>query len=169
LFGHCGQETLNNTVKMYGFKASGNFETYEQCAITKALQKNVNKNWLGSSNVLAESLYIDISSIKGRSFGGAKFWALIVDECTDYCWSLLMNNKSDLKAKIHTLLTNLKIDSLNERKIKCDNAGKNFTMKKNPVLKSLDAKFKFSGPRTPERNENVERKFQNFMEKSNKC
>jgi hypothetical protein len=30
-------------------------------------------------NVLGERLYIDISSIKERSFGGANFWALIVD------------------------------------------------------------------------------------------
>jgi hypothetical protein len=43
LFGHCGQETLKN-MKMYGFKSSGNFETYEQCAIAKAQQKHVNKN-----------------------------------------------------------------------------------------------------------------------------
>jgi hypothetical protein len=46
----------------------------------------VNKNWLGSSNVLGERLYIEISSIKEGSFGGAKFWALIVDECIEYCW-----------------------------------------------------------------------------------
>jgi hypothetical protein len=47
IFGHCGQEVLNNTIKMYGFKSSGSFDTCEQCVITKARQKNVNKNWLG--------------------------------------------------------------------------------------------------------------------------
>jgi hypothetical protein len=41
---HCGQEILNNTIKMYGFKSSGSFDTCEQCAIAKARQKNVNKN-----------------------------------------------------------------------------------------------------------------------------
>jgi hypothetical protein len=35
VFGHCGQEVLNNTTKMYGFKSSGNFDTCEQCAIAK--------------------------------------------------------------------------------------------------------------------------------------
>jgi hypothetical protein len=63
LFRHCSQETLNNTIKMYGFKSSVNFKTCEQCAIAKSEQKNVNKNWLGSSNV----------SIKERIFGGEKF------------------------------------------------------------------------------------------------
>jgi hypothetical protein len=103
LFGHCGQEILNKTIKMYGFKSSGSFDTCEQCAIAKAQQKNVNKNWLGSSNLPGECLYIDISSIKERSFGGAKFWALIVDDYTDYCWSFVMKNKSDLKTRIKTL------------------------------------------------------------------
>jgi hypothetical protein len=36
LFGHCGQEIINNTVKMYGFKSSGNFDTCEKCSIAKA-------------------------------------------------------------------------------------------------------------------------------------
>jgi hypothetical protein len=36
LFGHCGQEILNKTIKMYGFKSSGCFDTCEQCAIAKA-------------------------------------------------------------------------------------------------------------------------------------
>jgi hypothetical protein len=44
LFGHCGQEILNNTIKVYGFKSSDNFDTCEKCAIAKVQQKNVNKN-----------------------------------------------------------------------------------------------------------------------------
>jgi hypothetical protein len=56
-----------------------------------------------------ERLYVDISSIKERSFGGAKFWALIVDDYTDFCWSFVMNHKSDIKARVETLLTDLKI------------------------------------------------------------
>jgi hypothetical protein len=61
LFEHCGQEILNKTIKMYGFKSSGSFDTCERCAIAKARQKNVNKQWLGSSNLPGECLYIDIS------------------------------------------------------------------------------------------------------------
>jgi hypothetical protein len=73
LYGHFGQEILNKTIKIYGFKSSGSFDTYEQCTIAKARQKNINKNWLGSSNLPGERLYVDINSIKERSFGGAKF------------------------------------------------------------------------------------------------
>jgi hypothetical protein len=44
LFGHCGQEIRNKTIKMYGFKSSGNFDTCEQCAIAKARQENIISN-----------------------------------------------------------------------------------------------------------------------------
>jgi hypothetical protein len=129
IIGHCGQEILNNTIKMYGFKSSGNFDTYENCAIAKTWQKNVNKNWLGSSDLPGECLYVDISSIKERSFGGAKFFALIVDDYSDYYWSFVLKNKLDLKIKIKTLLTDLKIANQNVRSIGCDNAGENMTLK----------------------------------------
>jgi hypothetical protein len=160
LFGHCDQEILNNTIKMYGFKSYGNFDICEQYSITRAQQKSVNKNWLGSSDLPGESLYVDISLIEERSFCGGKFWALIVDDYTDYCWSFVLKNKSDLKVKIKILLTNLKIANQNVRFIRCDNAGKNMTIKNDPDIKSFSIKFEFSGSRMPQRNGKVERKFQ---------
>jgi hypothetical protein len=159
-FGHCGQEILNKKIKMYGFKSSGSFGTCEQCAIAKAQQKNVNKNWLGSSNLPGERLYVDISSIKERRIGGAKFWALIVHDYTDYYWSFVMKNKSDIKSRIKTLLTDLKIANRIVKFIRCDNAGENMTMKNDPEMKSFGIKFEFLGPRTPQRNGKVERNFQ---------
>jgi hypothetical protein len=89
VFGHCGLETLKSTSKMYGLKHSGNFETCEECTVAKARQKNLNKSWLNSSDVPGERLYIDISSIAEKSFRGAKFWALIIDNYSDYCWSFI--------------------------------------------------------------------------------
>jgi hypothetical protein len=160
LFGHFGQEILNKTIKMYGFKSSSNFDTCEQCAIAKALQKNVNMNWLGSSNLPGERLYADISSIKEISFGRAKFWALIVDDYADYCWRFVMKNQLDIKARIKTLLPDLKIANRIVKFIRCDNAGENVTMKNDPEIKSFGIKFEFSGLRTPQRNGKVERKFQ---------
>jgi hypothetical protein len=137
VFGHCGQEVLNNTIKIYGFKSSDNFDTREQCAIAKAQHKNVNKNWLGSSNLPGEHLYVDISSIKERSICGSKIYALIVDYYTDHCLSFVLKNNSDLKIKIKTSLTYLKIANRNVRFIRCDNAGENMTMKNDPEVKSF--------------------------------
>jgi hypothetical protein len=128
LFGRCGQEIINKTIKMYGFKYSGNFDTCEQCAIAKARQKNVNKNWLGSSTFSGERFYADISSIKERIFGGVKFWALIVDDYPDYCWSFVIKNKLNIKVRIKTLLTDLKIANWIVKFIRCDDSCENMTM-----------------------------------------
>jgi hypothetical protein len=166
VFGSCGQEILNNTIRMYMFKSSSDFDTCEQCAIANARQKKVNKNWLGSSNLPGERLYVDISSIKERSIVGAKFWALIVDDYTDYCWSFVLKNKLDLKIKIKTLLTDLKTANQDVRLIRCDNASENITMKNDPEIKSFGIKFEFSGPRTTQRNGKVERKFQTLYERT---
>jgi hypothetical protein len=124
LFRHFGQEILNKTIRMYGFKSLDSFDTCEQCAIAKARQKSINKNWLGSSTLPDERLYVDTKSIKERSIGGAKFLALIVDDYTDYFWSFVMKNKSDIKARIKTLLTDLKIANRIVKFIRCDDAGK---------------------------------------------
>jgi hypothetical protein len=151
---------LSKIIKIYGFKSTGSFDTCEQCAIAKARQKSVNKNWLGSSDLPGERLYVDISSIQKRSFSGGKFWALIIDDYTDYCWSFVMKNKSDIKARIKTLLTALKIANWIVKNIRCDNAGESMKMKNDPEIKSCGIKFEFLGPRTPQRKGKVERKFQ---------
>jgi hypothetical protein len=87
-FGHCGQEVLNNTIKMYEFKSSGNFDTCEQCAIAKSRQKNMNKNWLGSSNLQVNaSMSISVQLKKEVSVEQSSgLWLLMT---TDYCWSFV--------------------------------------------------------------------------------
>jgi hypothetical protein len=71
-----------------------------------------------------------------------------------------LKNKLDLKIKIKTLLTDLKTANQNARFIRCDDAGENMTMKSDSEIKSFGIKFEFLGPRTPQRNGKVERKFQ---------
>jgi hypothetical protein len=126
----------------------------------KGTTENMNKNWLGLSISPGERLYVDISSIKERSIGGAKGWALIVDDYTDYCWSFVIKNELDHKIKIKILLTDLKIANRNLRFIRCDNASENMTMKNDPEIKSFGIKFEFSVARTPQRKGKVERNIQ---------
>jgi hypothetical protein len=63
----------------------------------------------------------------------------------------VLKNKSDLKVKIKTLLTDLKIVNLYVRFIRCDNAGKNMTIKNDPEVKSFGITLK------------VERQFQTLF------
>jgi hypothetical protein len=169
LFGHCAQEILNQTIKMYGLKSSCGFDTCEQCTITKARQKNVSKNWLGSSNLPGERLYVDISSIKGRSLGEAKFWALIVDDYTDYCWSFVMKNNSDIKARIKTLLTDFKIANRIVKFIRCDDAGENMTMKNIQRSNHLALSLDFWALELLKEMERLRESFKHFMEESGQC
>jgi hypothetical protein len=74
LIGHCA----------YGYEVTGKFDVCEACSIAKARQKNINKEWKGGNLIRGERLYVDISSIKETSFGGSKFWALIIDDFSNY-------------------------------------------------------------------------------------
>jgi hypothetical protein len=67
--------------------------------------------------VPGERVYLDISSIRDESYGGSRFWVLVVDDYTDYCWSILLKHKSDLKSKVMTLLTDLKIAGIDVKNI----------------------------------------------------
>jgi hypothetical protein len=64
---------LKKTTNIYGLKLKGEFKFCEDCALAKASQRNVDKGWKGGSHVPGERVYLDISSIKGESYGGSCF------------------------------------------------------------------------------------------------
>jgi hypothetical protein len=160
---HCGVDRLKKTVNIHGLKLKGVFKICEDCAVAKARQRNINKDWKGGSQVLGERVYLDISSIKGKSYGGSCFWALVLDDHTDYCWSLFLKAKSDLKGMFLTLLTVSKIAGLDIKFIQCNDLGENKALFDEYRSKGYNMKFEFSGPQTPQRNGKVERKFQTFF------
>jgi hypothetical protein len=84
---------LKKTTNIHGLKLKGEFKVCEDCALAKAGQRIINKDWKGGSQVPGERFYQDIYSIKGESYGGSCFWALEVDDHTDYCWSLFLSNE----------------------------------------------------------------------------
>jgi hypothetical protein len=120
----------------------------------------VNKDWKGGSNTPGERLYVDISSIKGKSFGGAKFWALIVDAFYGYCWSYFLKRKDELSNSVVSLIQELRNDNIFVKLLRLDDAGENYALEKACKHEKLCIKFEYSGPRTPQRNGKVEQKFQ---------
>jgi hypothetical protein len=148
MLGHCGSDRLDRTAKIHGFKLFGELKTCKQCVISKARQKNINKEWKGSSQIPVERLYINISSIKNASYGGSKFWALVVDDYTDYCWSISLKSKVELKDKMRILFTDLKIAGIEVEYIRCDDSGENKAFYNYCRLNGELIKFEFSGPRT---------------------
>ncbi len=43
---------------------------------------------------------LDIRSVKGKSYGGSKFWILVVYEAKDIKWSFLVKKKNELAEKV---------------------------------------------------------------------
>jgi hypothetical protein len=159
MIGHCGVDRLKKTAQVDRLKLKGNFKVCEDCAVAKARQKNLNKDWKGGNQVPGERFYLDISSIRDESYGVSCFWVLLVDDYTDYCWSIFLKHKSDLKGKVMTLLTDLEIAGINVKNIRGDDSGENKALFEACQSQAYGVKFEFSGPRTPQQNGKVERKF----------
>jgi hypothetical protein len=85
MIGHCGLDRLKKTAQVHGLKLKGDFKVCKDCAVAKARKKNLKKDWKGGSQVSGERVYLDISSIRDESYGGSCFWALLVDDYSDYC------------------------------------------------------------------------------------
>jgi hypothetical protein len=73
MIGHCGVDCLKKAAQVHGLKLKGNLKVCKDCAVTKARQKNLNKDWKGGSQVPGERAYLDISSIRDESYGGSCF------------------------------------------------------------------------------------------------
>jgi hypothetical protein len=47
MIGHCGVDRLKNTANIHGLKLKGDFKVCEDCEVSKARQRNINKDWKG--------------------------------------------------------------------------------------------------------------------------
>ena len=59
------------------------------------------------SKTPGERLAFDVSSIKARSYGGAKYWLLVMDDATGFIWSYFLRFKSQVKDKMVELIKHL--------------------------------------------------------------
>jgi hypothetical protein len=64
MIGHCGFDCLNRIATIHGLRLKGELKVCEDCAVAKARQKNINKDWKEGSQSPGERVYLDISSIK---------------------------------------------------------------------------------------------------------
>jgi hypothetical protein len=58
------------------------------------------------------------------------------------------------------LIKELKNNNIQVKFLRLDDAGENYALEKECKQQNLAVKFEYSGPRTPQRNGKVERKFQ---------
>ena len=48
---------------------------------------------MGRADEPGDRLFMDISSIEYASAGGAKFWTLFIDDCTDFVFCIYLKKK----------------------------------------------------------------------------
>ena len=151
-FGHVGEQKVKSTAHMLGLNVTGKVQKCEHCAMGKARQKNIPKEVKNKSTTAGERLYFDISSVKSKSKGTSRFWLLVVDEATDYCWSFFLKKKSELSKKMIDLLKQLFTLGYKVKALRCDNAGENVTLQSKCVNNGLNISFEFTAPGTPQQN-----------------
>jgi hypothetical protein len=60
LLGHTGEDIVKKTANYFGWKVTGNMEKCEDCSLSKARQKNTDKETKERNKTPGERLFIDI-------------------------------------------------------------------------------------------------------------
>jgi len=101
MLGHaCGKYTANTIKRITGELVSREFLKCADCALGKSSQKRVPKACKGRSVVPGERVYVDVDYTTVGSYGGAKYWGLLVDEFSRKKWSVFLGTKDQLCDKI---------------------------------------------------------------------
>jgi hypothetical protein len=162
LLGHPHKQKVYDTAKIYGIKLSTK-ETdpvCEDCAISKIRVKNFGHSDDTEATEIGERISIDITSIPYVSYGGAKFWFIIMDHYSEYCWSYFLSAKSEVTEKFIVWAKEFQKEyKVNIKNVRCDNAGEHITLE--AAVKAdndLHINFEFSAPHSPQNNGKIERK-----------
>ena len=162
LLGHPSEAKTRAVAKYYGVKLTGEFKVCSDCAEAKARAAAIPKNVEDEkrSKTPGERLAFDVSSIKARSYGGAKYWLLVMDDATGFIWSYFLRFKSQVKDKMVELIKHLdRKHGYHVKYLRCDNAGENIKTEEACQQQGLGVTFEYTSPNTPQQNGRVERKF----------
>jgi hypothetical protein len=150
VLGHPSEDITKKIAEYYCWKITGKFKPCSDCQTAKFKQNAVPKELETKSTIPGERLYIETSSVKTESFGGSKFWLLVVDDCTDVAWSAFLNKKSDQVERLITLIKELAIKHKGSVKYtRCDTAGENGALEKECAKQGLGIQFEYTGRGTP--------------------
>ena len=157
--GHLSQKTMEKVAALHKIKLTGSFQVCRACAEAKARQKNLGKKTdVSNDKSPGGFLWMDVSSVSEKSYGGSKYWLLIVDDATNFSWSHFLKEKSEVGDALMKTLEVLD-ENNNEVTVRCDNAGENYSAQTLCKEKGKKVKFEFTSPETPQQNGKVERKF----------
>ena len=93
--------------KYYEWPIAHKFITCKSCALAKSCQKNMNKETKTRSMIPGERLFVDISSVKNKSYGRSQFWLLAVDNVTNLSFILFLKSKDQMTQVMILLIKGL--------------------------------------------------------------
>ena len=93
----------------------------DRCELSKSRRFNLNKINQNPSKSIGDRLYIDSSWINVPSGGGNKYWFLIVDELSGYCWERFGRHKYDIVDEIIEVIFKINNDGYKVKTISLDN------------------------------------------------
>ena len=74
------------------------------CGFAKISRKSVPKVSKNKSVIPGERIFVDISSVSAKSFGGNNFWVLVVDEYTGKKWAGFVRIKDMIGECVYTII-----------------------------------------------------------------
>ncbi len=158
--GHPSEDITRATECKMGLRVIGTMKHCEGCGVGKMKQKNMNKKHVPRAKAVGNRMLMDITSIKHKSSGGAKFWALFMDDHSGFLMSRFLKQKSDLAEQGSMLIKVLGDQQrINTKLVRCGNAGENKTMEEACAKLGLGTKFEYTAVGTLQQNGRVERKF----------
>jgi hypothetical protein len=158
--GHPSKEITIATAKHLRVKLDGSWDEYEECMLGKARKKNLKSNSMNKSTKSGERFGFDMSYIKNDSFGGSKYWLLIVEEFSSMVWSYFLRQKTESTRKKVEFIKIMKAKDSNMVKyLRCNNSSENKGILKELQKKGLETQFEFTAPGTPEENGKIKRMF----------
>ena len=91
--GHPLQSITCATAKALGLQVADIFEFCLDCALGKAKHCRVSKKVVAQLKILGERLFLCIHLT--HTFGGKKYWLIIIENSSDYSWSFFLKDKSN--------------------------------------------------------------------------
>ena len=108
VLGHACDKHMRDTMKMIQDSdkdVNCDFKCTD-CDLSKSMQRAVNKMTVYKNIIPGEKISIDISYVMCQSFGGSKYWDLVVDQATGFKWSLFLKSKDLLGKGVCELICN---------------------------------------------------------------
>ena len=108
--GHPSETITHATAIAVSFQVTSTFKPSEHCTLEKAKKSEVSKKAVAHSKMLGERLFFDISFPSPPTFGGKKHWLLVIEDSSNYTWSIFLKEKSDLAFVMLGFINILKIN-----------------------------------------------------------